>query len=89
MNNNLGLASYENKHGLFEAKIGLTKLQKSETFIAASKNEMARYFSNFGNKLQMMVGIGKECDVVLHRILISRNHLLHEKPCGVYSLICD
>ena len=22
---------------------------------------MFRYFSNFGNKLQMMVGIGKEC----------------------------
>ena len=24
------------------------------------KNEMARYSSNFGNKLQIMVGIGKE-----------------------------
>ena len=25
------------------------------------KNKMARYSSNFGNKLQMIVGIGKEC----------------------------
>ena len=36
-------------------------MQIRETFTAASKNKMARYSSNFGNKLQIMVGVGKEC----------------------------
>ena len=32
----------------------------SGNFHRSFKNEMARYSSNFGNKLQIMVGIGKE-----------------------------
>ena len=43
----------ENKHCLFGAEMGLN-------FHSSFQNEMARYSSNLGNKLQMMVGIGKE-----------------------------
>ena len=37
------------------------KVAISGNFHRSFKNEMARKSSNFGNELQIMVGIGKEC----------------------------
>ena len=37
------------------------QVTNSGNFHRSFKNEMARYSSNFGKKLQMMVEIGKEC----------------------------
>ena len=38
----------------------------SRYFHRSFENEMACYFSNFGNKLQMMAGIGKEYHFTLN-----------------------
>ena len=37
------------------------KLQTQELSHCSFQHEMARYFSNVGNKLQMMIKIGKVC----------------------------
>ena len=57
------------------------KLQTEELSHRSFQHEMAHYSSNVGNKLQMMIKIGKVLYVVLHRILTSRSHL----PCGLDS----
>ena len=59
------------------------KLQTGELSHRSFQHEMARYSSNVGNKLQMMIKIGKVCG--LHRILTPRSHLLRAKPCGADS----
>ena len=53
---------------MFNVKISSVCLERKWAYVANSgnfhrsfKNKVARYSSNFGNKLQMMVGRGKEC----------------------------
>ena len=55
---------------MFNVKISSVCLEQKWALVANSgdfhrnfQNEMAHYSANFGNKLQMMVGIGKECGV--------------------------
>ena len=67
LNNNLGSAS------VFNVKISSTCLERKWAKVAnpgnfhrSFKNKMVRYSLNFGNKLQMMVGIGKECGFTLN-----------------------
>ena len=62
LNNNLRSAS------VFDAEISSVCLERKWTQVGNSgifhrsfKNKVARYSANFGNKLQMVVGIGKEC----------------------------
>ena len=60
LNNNMGSAS------VFNVKVSPVFLERkwasvtnSGNFHRSFKHKMARYSSNFGNKLQVMVGIGK------------------------------
>ena len=63
LNNNLGSAS------VFNVKINSVCLEQNVAnlgnFHRSFQNKMARKSSNFGNKLQIMVGIGKECGLRL------------------------
>ena len=62
LNNNLGSASARNvKISSVCSERKWAQVVNLGNFHRSFKNKMACYFSNFGNKLQMMVGIGREC----------------------------
>ena len=61
LSNNLGSASVFNvKISSFCLELKWTQVANSGNFHRSFKNRMARSSSNFGNMLQMMVGIGNE-----------------------------
>ena len=62
---------------------------KFEKLSPQLQNKMVRYSSNFGKKLQMMVGIGKECDFTsnfdMPRSLTPRKSELQPKMANSQS----
>ena len=90
LNNNLGSASVFNvKISSFCWERKWAEVANSANFHRCFKNKMARKSSNFGNKLQMMVGIGKEYGFTLNfdmlRSFTSRKTELRPKMANSQS----